>query len=90
MSVSRRLRLYADQFDRAVLGLTIELDSDGTVSFTTGEDEATSAFLLSLVGRAAPSVTQPGVVVTPQDGGAYLDAVASMLGRTSRWLVVAE
>jgi hypothetical protein len=29
-------------------------------------------------------------MVKPDDGAAYLDAVANMLGRTSRWLVVDE
>ena len=85
----RRLRLYADQFDRAVLALTIDLDREGKVSFTPG-DEAAASFLMNLIGSAASRSARPTDVVTPADGAAYLDAVAAMLGRTSRWLVAEE
>ena len=90
MSAFRRLRLYEDRFDHAVLGLTIDLGADGTVSFTPGEDEAASAFLMTVVGQAVPTPGRPDVAVRPSDGAPYLDAVAATLARTSRWLVVAE
>lgn len=89
MTTPRRLRLYADQFDRTVLGLTIDLDGEGKVTFTPG-DEAAAAFLMNLVGSAVPRSTRSTEFVTPADGAAYLDAVAGMLSRTSRWLVSEE
>lgn len=89
MSALRRLRLYASQFDRAVLALTIDLADDGKVSFTPGEDGAAAEFLMNRVGKGA-FVREAPYVVRPEAGEAYLDAVASSLSRTSRWLVVAE
>jgi hypothetical protein len=90
VSSIRLLRLYANKFDRAILALTIDLGADGTVSFSPGEDEAASAFLMTLVGRAVPMPGRPDVAVRPSDGAPYLEAVAATLARTSRWLVVAE
>jgi len=87
--MSHTVRIYHNRLKTSPLALTIELGPDDHAAFTPGEDEAGAAFLMDLVGNGAAIPMDP-FVIGPDAGAAYLDAVASMLGRTSRWLVVVD
>jgi hypothetical protein len=87
--MTRSVRIYQNRLQSSVLALSIELGTAGAVQFTPGEDAIAAAFLMDLVGKGISKADEP-YLVAPEAGAAYLDAVANMLGRTSRWLVVAE
>jgi hypothetical protein len=91
-----RLRIYRNDLERAVLGLTIGLDRKGKATLKRGEDAQAAEFLVNLVGNGVPIIREPLLptgrprVVKPEDGMEYLDEVQRMLGNSTRWLVARE
>ena len=84
-----RLRLYRNDFERGVLGLTITLDKSGKVKLEKGKDKEAAKAAMRLVGDG---VLDPHTVtmITPKDGARYLDAVDDMFASSSHWLVSRE
>jgi hypothetical protein len=97
--MSNRIRVFHAERERSVPVVMIDLGSDGTaVLHAAPVDPEATAFLQALVGSgidvgrwnpAAPGGVEV-VRIEPKDGQAYIDAVADMLGRTSRWIVVPD
>lgn len=87
--MTKSVRIYQARTQDAVLALTIEVGSDGTATFTDGDDKEAAEFVRDLVGGGVTIVDEP-YLVGPSEGSAYVDAVTDMLSRTSRWIVVPE
>ena len=91
-----RLRLYRNDFDRAVLGVTIELDRKGKVSLKPGKDHVAAEEAMRLLQPGVPILRGPlpasgrPRIVTPEDGREYLDEVERMLRGRTRWVVERE
>jgi hypothetical protein len=84
-----KLRLYRNDLDRGVLGLTISLDKRGRVRLQPGKDKEAANTAMRLVGNGLLD-PYTSTMITPKDGRKYLDAVDDMFASSSHWLVTRD
>lgn len=85
--MAEELLIYANQPTESRLALRIVLDDKGRVSFTPGDEHADEAMALFAGGVGSRRERR---LVTPDEGEAYLRAVADMLDGATAWTAVPQ
>ncbi|MEA2644922.1 MAG: hypothetical protein QOE92_5 [Chloroflexota bacterium] len=80
--MAERLLVFRNLPEESVLALTITLDDAGKVSFAPEGDHGARA--MEILGAGVGSNTE-NRFVPPDEGEAYVRAVAEMLGESSMW-----